>query len=382
MQSSSNCSMIGILFDDLIRQGPLSPRTPTILEHWPMTIRYTPLSPHLAYEVHGDAKSTLVVVPGWVSHLTFDWETPEIRQFHERLSTARRVVRYDKRGTGMSERQPDADTYNLATRVNDLATVIDALGGLQVDLFGWSEGGQIALAFAARFPERVSRLVVFGTYARMTRSDDYPWGSDPERSAALQTLIRAEWGTGSRILTNIFLPEADEARASWFTKWQRLSLTPEAAVASREANISSDIRPLLPTIRTPTRVLHRIHDGNVGNAEYLVAELPNASLEVLNGEHHIPFFGDAASVTGAINRFLEIPTPLGELTTSSPMARLSSREVDVLRLVSEGLSNQAVADRLFLSQKTVNRHLVNIYTKLGVNTRGAAIAYAFRQGYM
>jgi len=345
-----------------------------------MTICYTRISPHLAYEVHGAGEQTLIVVPGWASHLVFDWDTPETRAFHEWLAATRRVVRYDKRGTGLSDRPSGPETYALDMRVRDLAAVMDAVGVARAALFGWSEGGQIALTFAARYPERVSRLALFGAVARLEANADYPWGSDPERNAALQTLIRAEWGLGSRILTNLFIPEADEARASWFTMWQRMCLTPEAAVESRAANLATDIRALLPTIHTPTLVLHRRADGNIGAAEYLAAQVPNSRLEILEGQYHIPFFGDAAVITDAINCFLDADA-IGR-PVLPPSAALSPREVEVLRLVAEGLPNRAIAERLSLSVKTVNRHLVNIYTKLGVNTRGAAIAHAFRHGFM
>jgi len=349
-----------------------------------MTICYTPTLPHLAYEVHGAGAETLIVVPGWVSHLIFDWATPETRAFQERLAATRRVVRYDKRGTGLSERPPGPDTYALDTRVRDLGAVMDAVGVHRADLFGWSEGGTIALAFAARYPERVARLVIFGAFARSLVAPDYPCGSDPERAAAVSTLVRSEWGTGSRILTNIFLPEADEARASWFTMWQRMSLTPEAAVLSREANTTVDIRVLLPTIHVPTLVLHRHGDFlDRGKSVYIAAHLPNARLEKLAGEHHVPFFGDAAAITNAFNGFLTCaPDRSCGRDESSPAAALSPREMEVLRLVAEGLPNRGVAERLSLSVKTVNRHLVNIYMKLGVNTRGAAIAHAFRHGFM
>jgi len=341
-----------------------------------MTICYTHGSPQLAYEVHGAGVETLFVVPGWASHLVFDWDTPEIRAFHQRLAVGRRVVRYDKRGTGMSERSLAPETYAIETRVQDLARVMDAVGVARAPLFGWSEGGQIALAFAARYPQRVSRLVVFEAVARMLRAPDYDCGSDPDRAAALQTLIGAEWGSGSRILTTIFLPEADEARASWFTQWQRVSLTREAAVASRVANMATDIRGLLAAVRTPTRILYREGGQHGGHSTYLAAHLADADCEALPGEHHIPFLGDAEAITRAVDRFLTVPALAATTTPLSP------REIEVLRLVAEGLANRTVADRLFLSEKTVNRHLANIYAKLGVTTRGAAIAYAFRRGYV
>jgi DNA-binding CsgD family transcriptional regulator len=165
--------------------------------------------------------------------------------------------------------------------------------------------------------------------------------------------------------------------------WQRMSLTPEAAVASRAANDAEDIRALLPEIETPTLVLQRCGDFlDHGRSIYVAAHLPNARLETLEGEHHVPFFGDADAITDAINRFLTVMPVAATAPGTLPCAPLSRREMDVLRLVAEGLPNRQVADALSLSVKTVNRHLVNIYTKLGVNTRGAAIAHAFRHGFI
>lgn len=344
-----------------------------------MEIRHTSDAPRIVFHVHGAGSETLVVVPGWVSHLAFDWATPEIRLFHERLALRRRVVRYDKRGTGMSERPCAADTYSLDSRVADLGRVIDAVGAERVALFGWSEGGQIALAYAAAHPERVSRLALFGTSARMLAEPGYP-GADPVSAAALQVLIRQEWGSGSRILTTIFLPEADDARAAWFTQWQRLTLTPDGAVRSREANLTADIRHLLPEIATPTLVLHRRGDGGPERSEYLARHLARAQLQFLDGEHHVPFLGDGLAVVDAVNAFLDRTATNGD--APAPLAPLTRREVEVLQLVAEGLSNREIAASLCRSEKTVNRHLVNLYAKLGVSSRGAAIAFAFRYGYV
>lgn len=348
-----------------------------------MSICYTSTAPHLAYAVHGCGAETLLVVPGWVSHLVFDWETPATRAFHERLAASRRVVRYDKRGTGLSERPTDPDTYALDTRVRDLAAVMDALGVARCALFGWSEGGTIALAFAARHPERVSRLIVFGAFARSIAAPDYPQGGDPERGAALTTLVRSEWGTGSRILTNVFLPEVDDHLAVWFTQWQRVSLTPAAAALSREANAAVDIRGLLPAIAVPTLVIERRGDFlDPGRSRYIAAHLPNARLVSLDGEHHVPFLGDSEPITDAIEGFLVSASTVPAVPPAPLDTPLTPREIEVLRLVAEGLSNRSIAVRLAVSEKTVNRHLVNLYAKLGVTSRGAAIAHAFRQGYV
>lgn len=348
-----------------------------------MSISYTPTAPHLAYAVHGCGAETLLVVPGWVSHLVFDWETPATRAFHERLAATRRVVRYDKRGTGLSERPTTPDTYALDTRVRDLAAVMDALGIARCALFGWSEGGTIALAFAARHPERITRLILFGAFARSLAALDYPEGGDPARSAALTTLVRSEWGTGSRILTNVFLPEVDDHLAAWFTQWQRVSLTPAAAALSREANAEVDIRGLLSTIAIPTLVIERRGDFlDAGKSRYLATHLPNARFLSLDGEHHVPFLGDWCPITDAIEAFLAT-APDAPAAPPTPLdTPLTPREIEVLRLVAEGLPNRAIAARLTVSEKTISRHLVNLYAKLDVNSRGAAIAHAFRHGYV
>lgn len=345
-----------------------------------MSIRYTATSPPLAYELHGHGAEALIVVPGWVSHLGFDWETPATRAFHERLAATRRVVRYDKRGTGLSACPLEPGTYTLDTRIRDLAAVLDAVGIARSALFGWSEGGTIALAFAACHPERVSRLITFGAFAGGVATPDYPRGVNPERSSAITTLVRSEWGTGSRIMTSIFLPEADDHLAAWFTQWQRASFTAERAARSREANDAVDIRGLLPTIAVPTLVIERRGDFlDAGRSRYLAAHVPNARFVSLEGEHHVPFLGNPLAIAEAIEDFLA-DTPVAP---DPPLeAPLTPREEEVLRLVAEGLSNRAMAERLVLSEKTINRHLVNLYAKLGVNSRGAAIAHAFRHGHV
>ncbi len=344
-----------------------------------MKVRFTAGIPRIAYHECGQGSETLVVVPGWVSHLEFDWGTPETRLFHERLALRRRVIRYDKRGTGMSDRPDDPDTYALSTRVLDLERVVDETCDGPVLLFGWSEGGMIAMAYAAKHPERVSRLVLFGTFARILEAHGYP-GSDPSSADALQLLIRQEWGSGSRILSTVFLPEADDDRLRWFTEWQRHTLTPEGAVRSRQANMDTDIRDVLPRITAPTLVLHRRNDGSPERSEYLVRHIPNAEFQSLEGDHHVPFLGDGLSVVDAINAFLD--RPLLPSTNRPPACSLTAREIDVLRLIAEGLSNREIAARLCLSEKTVNRHLANLYAKIDVHSRGAAIAYAFHAGYV
>jgi pimeloyl-ACP methyl ester carboxylesterase/DNA-binding CsgD family transcriptional regulator len=344
-----------------------------------MTIHYTTGPVRLAYEVIGAGEPVLVVTPGWVSHLALDWEWPEIRDYYQRLSANRTVIRWDKRGTGLSDRPVGAETYALETRVRDMEAVLTSAGVRRAALLGWSDGGLMALAFAARHPARTSQLILYGAYARLGRAADYPAGLDQEQREAIVALVRSEWGLGSRLLADLVIPEADAERVARWTRYQRISTSPQAAVDILLANWEADVRSLIPDIRIPTLVLHRRHDLHIPFAlgEYLAAHLPRARLEALDGEHHVPFFGDSDAVVDAIDGFV-----VSEPVVPPDAATLTQREIEVLRLLAEGLTNRDIAARLVVSEKTVGSHLASIYAKLRVSTRGAAAAYAFRRGYV
>ena len=339
-----------------------------------MAQAFTPGPVHLAYDGLGSGEPALVVAPGWVSHLALDWATPEIRDYYERLAQRRRVVRYDKRGTGLSDRPAGAEAYHLDVQVEDLRQVMDAAGLRRAALLGWSEGGPIALAFAAQYPDRVSHLVLYATAAEWVSGSDARLAA---RRQALTTLVRSDWGLGSRVFADIFLPERDEAHLHWFAEYQRAVMSPGVAADFLQAIYQVDIRPLLPRILTPALVLHRRHDNLIAfeRGQQLAAALPHARFLCLEGEYHAPYFGDSVALTRAIDDFLK-PEP-AEVGSREP---LSDRETEILGLLAEGLHNREIADRLGISHATVARHAANIFVKLGVSTRAAAAAVAFRRG--
>lgn len=326
----------------------------------------------VAYEVLGTGPETLVVVPPWVTHLDYDWQTPEIRSYYEALARGRRVVRYDKRGTGCSSRDVTTDDCTPEAQMRDCLAVMDAIGVGRAALFATSEGGPMALTLAATYPERVDRLVLYGSYARIRGGEDHPIGLPSGDAEAIIRLIRAEWGLGSRILSAIFIPEGDPAKSAWFTAYQRIAATADAAIALLESAFALDVRALLARIPCPVLVLHHRQDPVVpfAQAEYLAKHLPDARLEPLEGHQHIPYFSDTTALLGAIERFL--PAPM------VPNEALSAREIEVLTAVADGLSNREVGARLCVSEATVVRHLANISAKTGTTGRAGAVAYAFR----
>lgn len=344
----------------------------------PAVRRFTSARAGLAYEVMGAGDTALLVIPGWVSHIDYDLLRPEICSFYQRLACGRRLIRYDKRGCGLSDRAAEASALGVDAQVEDAVAVLDAAGVRRVAVLAWSAGGPVAIALAARYPQRVSRLVLYGTYARLVAAPDYPCGQPPEVVQSLRLLVLAEWGLGSRLLANVIVSETDPGFATWFTGYLRPASSAEVAADLLWAVAESDVRVLLPVIGVPVLVIHRRDDCKVDYraGSYLAEHLPRARLELLEGVDHLPYRGDSQAVTDAVDRFLCSADP----EHRPSRACLSPRECDVLRLVAEGLRNRQIAAELGLSPATVSRHLVNIYGKLGIATRAGAASFAIRCG--
>ncbi|MFN8532479.1 MAG: alpha/beta fold hydrolase [Dehalococcoidia bacterium] len=340
------------------------------------TPRFTRGPVRIAYDVHGHGEQTLVVIPGFVSHLDYDWETPAIRGLYQRLGSDRRLIRFDRRGTGLSDRPSDPEAYSPEVQIDDVTAVLDAAGVRRAVVFAWSISSPIAIAFAARYPERVSHLVLYGSFARLFPGLGYPAGVDPTLFTALLDIVRVEWGLGSRALADAFIPEADLEQLAWFAAYQRVGTSPQAMVAFATAAGQADLRPLLPLVTMPVLVLHRREDPIVPFAlgEYLAGNLPQATLRDFPGPHHLPYLGETQPLTDAVTSFLRASSGEGLAHTLSP------RELEVLRLLAEGLQNRDIASRLGVSPATVRRHLANTFIKLDVSTRAGAAAFAFRHG--
>ena len=260
----------------------------------------------IAYQVIGDAPLDLVYVPGFVSHVEWSWEDPDYARFLDRLSSFSRLILFDKRGTGLSDRVPVKLLPTLEERMDDVRAVMDAAGSERAALFGVSEGGPMSVLFATTYPERVSALVLYGTYAKRVRAADYPWAPTLEEHRARLDAVERDWGGPVDVETWAPSYVNDERFKRWWAQFLRLGASPEAARAVLEMTLEIDVREILPVIRTPTLVLHRTGDRriDVGGGRYLAERIPNARFVELDGGDHLVWVGDSESVADEIGEFL------------------------------------------------------------------------------
>ena len=243
---------------------------------------------HIAYQVLGeaDADLDLVVSPGFVSHLEHSWEEPHMARFLRRLASFSRLIVFDKRGTGMSDRPSDERAPLLEDRVGDIASLMDTVGSERAALMGLSETSAVALLFAATYPERTRAVIAYGSYAgEGDTGPTYPWVPDPEAAEWLEDLER-NWGRGVLYLED-FAPSlvGDALYEEWYAKLERLSVSPGAAVSLVRMALEMDVRDILPTIRVPTLVLHKRDDRVVPLEEgkYIADHIPGATFVELPG---------------------------------------------------------------------------------------------------
>jgi pimeloyl-ACP methyl ester carboxylesterase len=255
----------------------------------------------IAYQISGGGDRDLVLVAGFVSHLELDWAEPRHAGFLDRLGSFGRLVRFDKRGTGMSDRPNDLP--DMETRMHDVLAVMDAAGSRRAVLFGYSEGGPMAILMAAMHPERVEALVLYGTYARRLRADDYPWAHTPEERQQYVQRLAAEWGWEADM--RAMCPSADDALAQWWGQRARAAATPSTVGALIAMNSLIDVRAALGSVRVPTLVMHRRgdHDSRIEEGRYLAERIPGARFVELSGADH--FVGvDANQILDQVEGFL------------------------------------------------------------------------------
>jgi pimeloyl-ACP methyl ester carboxylesterase len=259
---------------------------------------------NIAYQVLGDGPRDLVFVMGWVSNIEVIWEEPMLARFLTRLASFSRLILFDKRGTGLSDRVTDMPS--LEVRMDDVRVVMDAVGSERAALFGVSEGGPMSALFSATYPSRVSALVMHGGFPRRIRTPDFPWGPTEQERRAWIEQMRREWGGTFGLAARAPSMVGDERFSRWWGRLLRMGASPAAVMALVAMNDEIDIRHILPAIRVPTLLLHSMRDATIpiGASRYMAERIPGARLVELPSADHLPWLSDAEAVLGEIEEFV------------------------------------------------------------------------------
>lgn len=258
---------------------------------------------HIAYQAFGDGPIDLLWAQGWATHIEYAWESPDYARFLNKLARFARVIFFDKRGVGMSDR--DVGYPTLEERSLDINAVLDAVGSDRVAVFGASEGGAISSVFTATYPERVSHLVLNGSRARYAWAPDYPWGLKP--AELIGEIDKFSQITDNRSLIDGAPSIADDPAAiGWLDTYFRYAASPRALAKLSQMNYGIDYRAILPAIQVPTLILHREGDRwcDVKHAHYLAEHIPGATLKILPGADHIAWYGDQDGMISEIREFI------------------------------------------------------------------------------
>ena len=341
---------------------------------------------NLAYATSGDGPP-LVRVANWLTHLDLDWKGPIWSHWFREFSKENTLVRFDLRGSGLSDRK--AEKQSVEVWRQDLETIIEDIGIDRFPLLGFCQGGAIALSYAVRHPEHVSHLILFDSYSRGNLVDGTPWRKKLE-TKALTKMIEAGWGRGDtaifrRVFADLLMPDASEDERRWLAELQRKTTSQAMAARLWEEFHRIDIEHLAKQVDVPTLIFHVTGDKvvPVEAGRELASLLPEARFVPLDSENHILLEDDPAW-----SRFLaEVRSFIGsdevESEAEDPQKvfpELTPRECEVLDLIAKGLTNDEIADRLFISPKTVRNHNTRIFSKLQVNSRAKAIVLAREAG--
>jgi pimeloyl-ACP methyl ester carboxylesterase/DNA-binding CsgD family transcriptional regulator len=349
------------------------------------TVRYVAASDglRLAWAESGTG-IPLVKAATWLTHLEYDLDSPVWSHWMRFLTDHFRFVRYDERGCGMSEW--DVRDLSLNRRVLDLETVVQAAHLSEpFVLLGISHGAAVCIAYAVQHPERVARMVLYGGFARgaLRRGD-----REAARLYEAIAVLADSWGSDNpvfrQVFTSRFIPQATEDQLRWFNELCRKTTSPELAGTLLRARAGTDISTLLGQVRTPTLVVHARNDAIAPLAEgrFLASEIPRAQFVEVDSPNHVLLEHEPAW-TRFQDAVLEFTGRTAPGAGSDPaFAALSRRERETLALLSDGLSNAEIAERLGISEKTVRNHLSHLFDKLGVWSRAQAIVFARERGFV
>ena len=329
---------------------------------------------NIAYQVFGEGPTTLVMAPAWITHVDMAWEEPAQARFLEGLSRFARVILFDKRGTGASDRQFGCPC--LENRMDDIRAVMDATGTERAALFGCCDGGTMASLFAATYPDRTSHLILFGLFAKRLRSDDYPWAPTLEDRERYLEFLERNWGAGLDTYAMAPSRHGDHAFLEWCGRLERFGASPGAARALARLNTEVDIRAILPAIKAPTLVLRRREDREVTHEEtqYIAGAIPRAHLTTLHGGDHLYWTGDADDVLGEVREF--VTGARGEQAANSALVTIVCTD-----LVNSTQRAAALGDQRWNS--LIERHddivamEIKRFSGRKINTTGDGVIAAF-----
>lgn len=330
------------------------------------------------------AGPVMIKAANWLTHLDYEWESPVWRHWIRFFSDNFRYIRYDERGCGMTDR--NTGDLSLERWVADVEDIVEAAGVKEpFAMLGVSQGAAICVAYAVKHPERVSKLVLYGGYARGPFRRDNPDGA--RFYQAMIDLVRLEWGSDNptfrQVFTSRFAPEGTDEQIGWFNDICRKTLTPEIAAKLLESRASIYVADLLGEVRAQTLVLHARGDVvcPIAEGHILAAGIPGAQFVELDSKNHVLLEHEPAW-RRFCNEVLDF-TGLKRSTKDddSVFDSLSPREREVLALMMEGLGNAQIGERLSISEKTVRNHVSNLFDKLGVWTRAQAIVFAMERGF-
>ena len=329
----------------------------------------------------------LVKAPNWLTHLEFEWQSPVWGHWWEELAQSHFVVRFDQRGSGLSDW--NVEDLSFDAWVRDLEAVVSTLDLENFVLLGISQGGAVAIDYLARNPGKASKLILYGAYSRGSLKR----GEALEEFEARLTLTRHGWGRDDpayrQMFTSRFMPEATAEQAGWFNDLQRISTSPENAARIQTVTANIDVLDLVSEVDVPTLVIHGLHDRQVPfeQGRQLGALIPDARFVPLESKNHLLLRSEPAwqMVLSEVRRFLGVEEetlqiPAAQATAITYPDGLTQREVEVLRLASLGKTNQEIAEELVISLRTVANHVTSILNKTIASNRTEAAVYATRHG--
>lgn len=339
----------------------------------------------IAYGTTGEGPP-LVKAANYLTHLEHDYKGPAWKHWINELSKRHSFVRYDARGSGLSDW--NVDNYSIQAWVQDLEAVVDALDLDRFPLLGISQGAAVSIAYAAKHPEKVSQLILYGGYAR-GRFNRGKSSKEKQQAEMLINTIRLGWGQDNpafrQLFTTLLMPEGTEEQKNWLNELARISATPENAATMERAFYQIDVIEQAKKVQSPTLILHAHHDACIPFEEgrFLARTIPGAHFVPLQSENHILLEDEPAwnQFLAEVHSFLH--SDLNKADVNDPVEvfpELTPREHEVLELIAKGVSNGEIAKELYISPKTVRNHITHIFSKLNIDSRAKAIVMAREAG--